>query len=236
MIEDAQAILDYLPSYYCTEKEQEYLPFLWDAFVCNYENKKYQFSFLAYHMSFMMFVYFSIWKIKSVRPDCFQKALIGFGKDIENKLLNSGTPFSLSELNERSILRFFKLIGFDNGQIGQWHKIIDQRNDVAHSNGNIFFESQEQLDEKITQILDCVAQIQNNMKEVLFAIFARVLSEEEENFEHFQEVLLRQNYFSQQDMKMCLEFNFNSLAVHGKKKLIGQIKKQYVEAYNNEDE
>ena len=74
------------------------------------------------------------------------------------------------------------------------------------------------------------------MKEVLFAIFARVLSEEEENFEHFQEVLLRQNYFSQQDMKMCLEFNFNSLAVHGKKKLIGQIKKQYVEAYNNEDE
>lgn len=234
MIEDAQSILDYLPNYYCTEKEQEYLSFLWDTFVCNYENEKYQFSFLAYHMLFMMFVYFSIWKIKTVRPECFQKALIGFGKDIEKKFMDAVTPFSFSELNERSIFRFFKLIGFDNGKIGQWIKIIDKRNDVAHSNGNIFFESQEQLDEKIANIIECVDQIQQNMKDILFAIYENSLKEEDESFEHFQEVLLRQNYFSQQDMKTCLAFDFDSINMRGKKRLLSQIQKQYMEAYDQE--
>ena len=234
MIEDAQVILDYLPSYYFTEKEQEYLPFIWDTFVCNYKNEKYQFSFLAYHMLFMMFVYFSIWKIKMVRHDCFKKALIGFGKDIENKFIDAVTPFSFSELNERSIFRFFKLIGFDNSKIGQWIKIIDKRNDVAHSNGNIFFESQEQLDENIAGILECVEQIQKNMKDVLFAIYADSLKEEDEGFEHFQEVLLRQNCFSQQDMKACLAFDFDAIVVRGKKRLLNQIRKKYMEAYGRE--
>lgn len=234
--ERAQAILNYLPTYYYSEKEQEYLAFLWDTFSCNYENEKYQFAFIAYHMLFMMYVYFSIWKIKEVRKDCFHKALIGFGKDVENKFLNAVTPFSFSELSERNILRFFKLIGFDNAKIGEWAKIVDQRNDVAHSNGYIYFSLQEQLDDQISLILGCIQEVQKNMRLIIGDIFLNALKGEEDGFQHFQDRLLRQNYFSRQDMKACLVFDFDTFisTAKGKKRLVRKIAEKYKEAYSEE--
>ena len=128
VIEGAESIFEYLP----IEKDKAYIDFLKETYECNLEQEKYQFASLAYHMLFMMSVYFSLWKLKTVRAECFQKALIGFGKDLENKYLNATTPFDFSELKECSMFRFFKLIGFNNSKIGQWAKIVDSRNKMAH--------------------------------------------------------------------------------------------------------
>ena len=136
-MEDAADLANYLPLSFKTPKEQEYIAFLWDAFQSNYENKKYQFAFLAYHMLTMSFVYFNIWQIKQTEPKDFAMGLIGFGKDIEKSLLEATSPFVFSTVNERSILRFLKLIACDNGKIGTYAKLVDDRNDSAHSNGNI---------------------------------------------------------------------------------------------------
>lgn len=238
MIEDARVILSYLPSYYYNEEEQEYLAFLWDTFACNYENRKFQFAFIAYHMLFMMFVYFTIWKLKEVKKECFQKALIGFGKDIEHKFLTAVTPFSFSELKEKEILRFFKLLGFDNGKIGQWAKIVEQRNNVAHSNGHIFFSSQDQLDDQISQILGCIEEVQKNMEPIFIGIFTNVLKDEEDSFQHFQDRLLRKNYFSQQDMSTCSDFDFDTFisSTKGKKRLARKIAEEFKETYAEEIE
>src|SRR5579863_10444849 len=105
---DALELANYLPLSFKTESEQEYINFLWDAFTSNYENKKYQFAFLAYHMLTMSFVYFNIWQIKQNEPEDFAKGLIGFSKDIEKDLLGASSPFSFSAVNERSILRLLK--------------------------------------------------------------------------------------------------------------------------------
>ena len=59
-MEQATELADYLPLSFKNPKEQEYISFLWDAFQSNYENKKYQLAFLAYHMLTMSFVYFKI--------------------------------------------------------------------------------------------------------------------------------------------------------------------------------
>ena len=81
MNEEAFKILNYLPYSYKTIQEEEYINFLWDAFYANYEKEKFQFAFIGYHMLFMSFVYFSIWKIKINRKKDFAKALIGFNKE-----------------------------------------------------------------------------------------------------------------------------------------------------------
>jgi hypothetical protein len=91
-----------------------------DAFETNYTHDKYQFAFLAYHMLTMSFVYFNIWQIKQVEPGDFAKGLIGFGKDVEKNLLEATSPFVFSTVNERTILRFLKLIACNNGQIGTY--------------------------------------------------------------------------------------------------------------------
>jgi len=85
-MEEALQIFDYLPRSFKTEKEQEYIGFLWDTFQVNYEGGKYQFAFLAYHMLYMCFVYFIIWQIKNNQPDDFSKALVGFSRLLIKKL------------------------------------------------------------------------------------------------------------------------------------------------------
>lgn len=151
-MEEAAELGNYLPLSFKSPKEQEYIAFLWDAFETNYTHGKYQFAFLAYHMLAMSFVYFSIWQIKQTEPADFEKGLIGFARD-EKALLEASSPFVFSAVNERTILRFLKLIACDNGKIGIYGKLVDDRNNAAHPNGNIFFSTRAALDAKISEIL-----------------------------------------------------------------------------------
>ena len=58
-MEEAYQILQYLPNRFKQRDEQENIEFLWNTFESNYQNEKYQFAFIAYHMLFMSFVYFT---------------------------------------------------------------------------------------------------------------------------------------------------------------------------------
>ena len=147
-MEEAAELSDYLPLSFTSPKEQEYVAFLWDAFETNYTHGKYQFAFLAYHMLTMSFVYFNIWQIKKMEPKNFEMSLIGFGKDDEKILIDATSPFAFSAVRERSILRILKLIACDNGKIGTYAKLVNDRNKSAHSNGNIFLSTQAALGHK----------------------------------------------------------------------------------------
>ena len=219
-MEEAAELGNYLPLSFKSPKEQEYIAFLWDAFETNYTHGKYQFAFLAYHMLTMSFVYFNIWQIKQTTPKDFAMGLIGFGKDIEKSLLEATSPFVFSTVNERSILRFLKLIACDNGKIGTYVKLVDDRNDTAHPNGNIFFSTQAALDTKITEILRVVDEIQTHSKPVIglcyreFLLQNRAPDEREypDAEDQIREVLIHGNYLSQKDIEICRGFDLQAVA------------------------
>lgn len=217
-MEEAAELAKYLPLSFKTPKEQEYIQFLWDAFETNYTHKKYQFAFLAYHMLTMSFVYFNIWQIKQARPADFEKGLIGFARD-ETALLDATSPFVFSTVNERTILRFLKLIECNNGEIGIYAKLVDDRNDTAHPNGNIFFSTQAALDTKINEILRVVDEIQSHSKCVIEHCYQQFLlnnhdSEEREYpdaADQIREILIHGNYISQKDIEFCIGYQISKL-------------------------
>ena len=219
-MEEAAELGNYLPLSYKSPKEQEYIVFLWDAFETNYEHGKYQFAFLAYHMLTMSFVYFNIWQIRQARLEDFKKGLIGFGKDIEKSLLNATSPFVFSAVNERTMLRFLKLIACDNSKIGAYAKLVDDRNETAHPNGNIFFSTQAALDKKITEILRVVDEIQTHSTPVIEHCYRDFLLQnhdpEEREYpdaaDQIREVLIHENYLSQKDIGICLGYKLESLS------------------------
>ena len=241
MNEDAFQLLNYMPYLYKTIQEEEYINFLWDAFSTNYEKEKYQFAFIGYHMLFMSFVYFSIWKIKIHREKDFAKALIGFNKDCEKNMMNTSSPFTFSEINESNIFRFFKLAGCENDKIGEFTRLVKDRNNIAHSNGNIFFNSQDSLDEKINEVLRCADKIQENIKCITKNTFKDFLKNNWDNNnrewpddgEQISEILIRKNYFSKNDIEYCLSFDINLLNREKKfpriKKLFKALQKEYSE-------
>lgn len=212
-------LADYLPLSFKTKSEQEYINFLWETFDSNYENKKYQFAFLAYHMLTMSFVYFNIWQIKQNEPEDFKKGLIGFSKEIEKDLLEASSPFSFSIVNEGSILRLLKLIECDNSKIGSYTKLVKDRNASAHPNGNIFFNDSISLNQKIAEILRVVAEIQKHSKSVIEHCYQNFLIEgcEPDNREYIdakdqiREALIHQNYFSKKDIEICLNFDITNI-------------------------
>ena len=210
-MDDATELGYYLPLSFKTTAEQEYIEFLWDAFGSNYTHGKYQFAFLAYHMLAMSFVYFKIWQIKLTMPREFERALVGFGSDDENSLIRATSPFVFSVIRERSILRFLKLISCDNAKIGQYAKLVDDRNDSAHPNGNIYFSEQAALDLKIREVMRVVQEIQSHSRTVIEECYRRFLQEnyDRDNREYpddadqIRELLIHRNYLSIRDIQAC---------------------------------
>jgi len=242
-MEEAAELGNYLPLSFKSPKEQEYIEFLWDAFETNYTHGKYQFAFLAYHMLTMSFVYFNIWQIKQTESKDFTMGLIGFGKDIEKSLLEATSPFVFSTVNERSILRFLKLIACDNGKIGTYAKLVDDRNDTAHPNGNIFFSTQAALDTKIREILRVVDEIQTHSRPVIEHCYREFLIEDHDPDERaypdpadqIREVLIHENYLSQKDIEICLGFDIESVVTQPEHKPMRELHEVLCAKYGSDD-
>ena len=168
----------------------------------------------------MSCVYFNIWQIKQTKPKDFEMAMVGFNKDLEKELLAATSPFTFWRVNESSVLRFLKLIGCDNAKVSSYAALVKERNDTAHSNGNIFFSTQGALDVKITEILRVVDEIQEHSKPVIEHCYRDFLLQNHDPDEReypdptdqIREVLIHGNYLSQKDVDICLGFDLVTLA------------------------
>ena len=216
---EAFDLADYLPMSFKNPGEQEYISFLWEVFQDNYIGAKYQFAFLAYHMLMMSFVYCNVWQIKRTWNSDFLKGIIGFASREEEFLLKASSPFDFSRVNERAVLRLFRLVGCDDGQIGNYRKLVDDRNDAAHANGNIYFQTQPEIDAKILQVLQAVDQIKTHSQPIINQCYQEFLLEshnpDEREYldagDQIREVLIHENYMSQKDIEICINFDISAL-------------------------
>ena len=162
----------------------------------------------------MCFVYFNIWQIKLINPEGFATALIGFSKDMEKELLEATSPFTFAAVNESSVMRFLKLIQCDNAKIGAYTKLVKDRNETAHSNGNIFYSFEDELAAKVRDILRLVREIQGHSEAIIVEGYKKFLKEsaDPEEREHIEvhdqvrEVLIHENYMSLIDLDFCAKF------------------------------
>ena len=212
-------ILNYLPARFKNRNEQEYIDFLWDSYESNYQNEKYQFSFIAYHMLFMSFVYFNIWQIKTIRNEDFEKIKLGFSDDF-GKATN---PFMFSTEGESRVFDLLKYLCASHTDvkslIGQYKRLVRERNDVAHANGNIPFRTASYLETRINDIIRYAGEIQNYSKPIIEECFENFLieSQDEEERQYFDineqinEVLIHEHYLSQKDIEFCLNFDITKL-------------------------
>ncbi len=242
-MEEAYSLSNYLPNSYKRVADSDYIDFLWDAFQSNYEKEKYQFAYLSFHMLFMSFVYFNVWQIKNNLGDDFRKALTLKDNQRESDFLGATSPFVFWKENERSIFGFFKLVGCPKEKIGNYKKMVNLRNDIAHTNGNIFFDNEVSLLEKVEELLRYVAEIQSYSKGVIQECYKRFLlsSWDEETREYLvledqiQEVLIHDNFLSAEDIKFCLEFEINSLSAKTEFDSMKQVHNVFMDAFSDEE-
>jgi hypothetical protein len=218
-MEEGLELAKYLPTSYKRVPDSEYVQFLWEAYQSNYEQEKYQFAYLSLHMLFMSFVYFNVWQIKHHLEDEFKTALF-LKERIEKDFLEASSPFVFWKESERSIFAFLKLLGCPKNRIGVFKKLVDLRNDLAHSNGNIYFDSEESHTEKVEELIRCTEEIQEYSKPVIQEIYREFLIEswDEDSRQYIdlsdqiREALIHTYYFSEADIQFCVDFDIQSLA------------------------
>ncbi|MFC3282104.1 hypothetical protein [Litchfieldella rifensis] len=222
-MDEATRIHDYLPTSYADKSEEAYIRFLWDAFETNYNAEKYEFANLAFHLLYMSYVCFSVWQIRAARRADFDNAMVGFQREVENKLATAETPFKFFEnLKESAIFRFIKLVGCSNEQVGEFSKFVKQRNRIAHPSGNVFFNSKENIDEQIEKVMTEIDNIQRHMTPVLHDCLQTFLLEnaDAEVWEYslpedqIDAALIHPYYFSHKDIDACLDFDISALDKH----------------------
>ena len=244
-MDDAQPILEYLPASYKNRSEGDYITFLWEAFETNYQSGKYQFAVLACHMLYMSFVYFSVWQIKHAHAEEYKQASIFLAgrKLSEDDLMGLTSPFSLSKIEERTIFRMLRLAGCGHDEIKPFTKLVDERNEIAHPNGNIFFSDQKSADAKIAEVLTQMDAIQTHMRPVIHDCLRRFLLESwnpdkreyHEPTDQIREVLIHANYFSQKDIEAALLFDINTLRTHEQFDVIMLLFDNFVVEYKRDD-
>ena len=144
----------------------------------------------------------------------------------------------MSTVNERTVLRFLKLIACDNSKIGNYAKLVDDRNDSAHANGNVFFSTQREVDDQIHRVLRAVEEIQTLSHPVIQRCYGNFLleshnSEQREYLlaeDQIREVLVHGNYMSRKDIELCANFDISVFA-HENKRAIKDLHNTVYEVY-----
>ena len=240
-MDEALDLTDYLPAYFRSFEEQEYISYLWKAFEENYFNAKYQFSLFAYHMLMMSFVYFNLWQLRETRLEDFKKGLIGFAKETEKTLLEAPSPFIFSVVPESPILRLLRLLGCDNTVIGQYTRLVKDRNNAAHANGLIFPKTQQDADGQIRDVLRAVRELQTYSQPIITQCYQEFLIQSQnpgqrqyfDSEDQIREVLIQGNYMSQKDIEFCVNFDTSALG-DDNSDAIGELHNTFCQLYGDD--
>ncbi|MDP8220948.1 MAG: toll/interleukin-1 receptor domain-containing protein [Candidatus Stygibacter frigidus] len=144
-------------------ENENYVDFIVDSLNKNYDIGNFQFSFLLFHMLYMIYIYVTLWKYKTIEPLNFSKSIFIISKNEESIFNKSTSPFDFSFFPESKIIRLLKLLDCNNDDIGKFLHSVKIRNDICHSNGSIIIKNSKSYDIETDKIYRNIINIQKKL-------------------------------------------------------------------------
>ncbi|TAK11912.1 MAG: hypothetical protein EPO32_10375 [Anaerolineae bacterium] len=140
------------------------------------QNEHYHQALNVYHLLFMTVVYQTVLKARDWRTQKFEDATILINdRDLSRKeMLAATSAFDFSKIPESRFMEFLRLFDADDTLIGDCKKLVKDRNDRSHANGNYFSDSQL-FEDKIIEYDRIMERIQNLYRDYLTEIFNEYL-------------------------------------------------------------
>ena len=222
-MEEAFGLSRYLTSSFRNIRHNEYVEFLWSSFRKNYETDVGTFAVLAYHMLFMVFIYCTVWRIRSHREAAMIDWFNTLRSDVRREVKKTTTPFGFSAIREKEIFGSLSLIECDGDSIDTFKELVNARNAVSHANGSIYFESREAVDDHIEAVLHAAEIVQVCADPIIEEIYVGFLrdsvGENEPEYldpmDQLVEVLIKDNHLSPRDLDVCLGTDLTALHREG---------------------
>lgn len=178
------------------------------------ENKLYSSSYYHIHLLFMIFIYFQLLRISEEREEEFSFSLIGLPGNEKDILKNAKSPFSFRFINEKTVFRFFRLVEFDDGLIGNISSVIEQRNKHNHVNEELICDTEDKLAIILNKYEQCMKTTLVNESHFIQEKFFKMLSRDFKDIDYelsADEVelnLIMPGYFSTNEIEMLKSIKY----------------------------
>lgn len=179
------------------------------------ENELYSSAYSHLHLLYMAFIYIQLLRIARAKEKEFEYGWIGFPSQEQDFLKNPRSPFSFSPVNEKSVFRFFRLVGFNDADIGNIASLISVRNNHMHASGNIHCSTDEEFYEELEKYISRMKLVLNNQQDFLSDIYLGLLETYDADYEFTQDDL-ENNYT---DQYLFSEYELTKLAKNRKDKV-----------------
>lgn len=163
----------YLPIKFADEEANKFLKYLYEAYLENIKNKKYQFAFKAFHMLYMSFIYKVSWLLND-KGHQIKQLLNKTAKDKgdrENRSIMFNTLFDLSQLREKESLEcLFLSLKFYQNDLKECKRHVDVRDNCSHASGKIYYfekEVQFYIEDELKYIAILHNKIKSDLKNIL---------------------------------------------------------------------
>lgn len=216
MEEKVTEIRNYLPIYFESKENNEYVEYLTSAYLKNVEAEKYQFSFIAFHILYMCFIYKTIWSLKKNGDTANFNTIMNSCRH-KNKLSVYSSLFDISVLGETDSFNFIRLFPFHQNDIDKFLHPVEVRNHCAHASGKLHYKEKE-IEEYVCKELEYISQIQQKSEPILKKMFMEFLREnwnpEKRPFSTSETAIddfIRKNLFSIKDIEYLIRLDIPEL-------------------------
>jgi hypothetical protein len=207
------AAKSFLPVEFQEQEINDFVDYLVSAYLENLPSAKYQFSFTAFHMLYMSYIYKVKWFLKMQGNSNIEDALQEFIK--QNRGTSFNTVFDLSQISEKTSLdRLLKTLNFHANDVDTCKNLVEVRNKCSHASGKIYFKRPQQIENYIQEELDSMDAIQKKINPYLSNILETYIdSTWSLNWvsSEIQDWIIA-NYFSQRDIIFILQLNLPFLS------------------------
>jgi len=200
-------ILEYLPVRFIDDEANEFLKYLTETYIENVRNRKYQISFIAFHMLYMTFIYKVKWLFEKQGDTIIEATLPNYKKRNGSAIFN--TLFDLSQLPEKTSLKELLChLRFHVNEIGICNNHVDVRNNCCHASGKIYYKKFSRVGSYIEEELEMVEKIQKKIQPELRKLIEDFLSKNwRQNFIPGDiSNWLEENNLSQKDLETLISF------------------------------
>lgn len=167
MLEWSYEITQFLPIKIEDQHVAEYIAYHSKKLDESLEHKIETWVFLHTHILYMTFIYIQLLRISENKEKEFKYSWIWLPANEKDFGSSELSPFSFSGVNEKTVFRFFRLLDFDDGTIGNISACVNERNKLLHATGNNF----ENLEGKIEKYINNMENIVNKSQVFLQELY-----------------------------------------------------------------
>ncbi len=161
MEEHVYLIRTYLPVRFDEDETNEFIDYLIAAYLENLSTQKFQFSFTAFHMLYMSYIYKVKWFLKKRGNTSIEASLANLA---QQQKITFNTLFDLSQISEKTSLEKLLLgLSFHANDVGICKNFVEVRNNCSHASGKVYYKKASQVEHYIEEEIENIQAIQKKL-------------------------------------------------------------------------